>query len=149
MHRGENLEAVSFLLYLWWKGLIGWRQSLGESQALSPCFVHAGGVAGEGRKHRRRKRQPLLSRDCCSPIWPELPWAASKAGGRLLSTQGAFRLGLHLKAWLAQGYCIAFSNLASFSIQPYKPNPPANVATLAKCRWYSQFPSGSWAILPW
>lgn len=58
---------------------IGWRQSLGDSQALSPYFALAGGFSGERRKCRRRMKQLLLSRDCCRPIRPELPWAASKA----------------------------------------------------------------------
>lgn len=48
-----------------------------ENQALSPYFDYFEGAAGEGRKCRRKK-QLLLSRDCCSSIWPELPWAVSK-----------------------------------------------------------------------
>lgn len=56
--------------------------------------------------------------------------------GRLLGTQGALRLGLHFKAWLAQVYWIEFSK------------SPANVAALAKYCWYTLFPSGRRAILP-
>lgn len=56
--------------------------------------------------------------------------------GRLLGTQGALRLGLRFKAWLAQVYWIEFSK------------SPANVAALAKYCWYTPFPSGRRAILP-
>lgn len=54
---------------------------------------------------------------------------------RLLGTQGALRLGLHFKAWLAQVSWIEFSK------------SPVSVTALAKYCWYTLFPLGSRAVL--